>query len=355
MGKGRWVSGIVVIVALVALAASAAATEIVTISPDQRLTMRGASNLLSGVPQYDWNYGCSPTAGGMLVGYYDSHPSGNWSNLVDGDISTYNALASSTIASPEHITDYWGTPDPYIGAWTPHADNCIADFMHTSRSAEGRSDGGTDYADIPIGLKDFTEWDNPGTVVNEAYYADAWNEDVGWWGTPGDDFTYADFKAEIDAGRPMLFGLMTGYDFNWYGHSVAAYGYQDDMFQIKVPTSDPSEINMTVGGFAVWDTWDTTSSQSEWFGWDYSLVPSITDVNGVEWWPFLGFEGASYNALFDWMITEGVYYHPGSPIPEPCTLVLLGSGLIAVIIRRKRRGRRQSRATDLHVLARKGG
>ena len=338
MRKSGW---LVCVLAVMVLAVPATATEMVPITPDQRLTTLGA-NPIAGVPQYTWDHGCSPTSGGMLVGYYDSHPSGNWADLVDGDISTYNTLASDTIASAGHITDYWGTPDPYIGgAWTPHADDCIADFMHTSRSAEGHADGGTGYLDIPIGLEAFTEWDNPGTVVNEAYNATAWTEDVGWWGTPGQDFTYADFMAEIDAGHPMMFGLLTYYD-DWYGHSVVAYGYQDDMFQIKVPIGGGGTVNVTAPGFAVWDTWDTSSAQSEWVDWDDNLVYSVTDGDGREWWPFVPVAGASWIGIYDWIITDGVYYHPEprqppAYIPEPCTLVLLGAGLVGVVIRRKRK------------------
>ena len=70
------------------------------------------ANPISGVPQYSWYHGCSPTSGGMLFGYWDSHASGNWSNLVDGDVSTWNATAQNMVASPEHVADYWGTPDP---------------------------------------------------------------------------------------------------------------------------------------------------------------------------------------------------------------------------------------------------
>ncbi|GAG17477.1 unnamed protein product, partial [marine sediment metagenome] len=105
-----------------------------------------SNSSLSGASQYSWYYGCSPTSGGMLISYWDSHPSGNWSNLVEGDISTQNSIADNMIASPEHISDYGDTPDSNPGG---HDDNCIADFMHTSRSGEGLGDGGTWSSMIP--------------------------------------------------------------------------------------------------------------------------------------------------------------------------------------------------------------
>ena len=119
------------------------------------------ANPLSGVPEYQWYYGCSPTSAGMLVGYYDSHPSGAWDELVAGDVSTWNQTAKDMVASPEHIGDYWGTPDPNPGG---HLDNCLADFMHTSRSAEGLSDGGTAKSMLAQGLAAFTQCDNSSTA-----------------------------------------------------------------------------------------------------------------------------------------------------------------------------------------------
>ncbi len=50
--------------------------------------------LLSGVPSYHWIYGCSPTAAGMLLGYYDSH---GYPNLVEGAAYTQTEAVNEMI------------------------------------------------------------------------------------------------------------------------------------------------------------------------------------------------------------------------------------------------------------------
>ena len=284
--------------------------------------------VLSGVPQYEWYYGCSPTAGGMIIAYWDSHPSGKWANLVDGDVSSFNDIAKNMIASSEHIHDYWGDPDPHPGE---HPDNCIADFMHTSRSEEGLRDGKTSRKMVPIGLKAYANWDNPSTAVNEAYNAESWREEVEYLEGP---FNWEAFKKEIDKGNPLILNLVTyAPDIGEImGHSVAAYGYKENMFNLKIYSNEGWK-EVTVGGFAVWDTWDTSSSQSSWLGQDGSTVYSYLDSDGVEWWPFLDIsitDGWVLTDYWDWQVIEGVYFHPGDPIPEPSSLIFLISGLVGL-------------------------
>jgi len=73
---------------------------------------------LMGVPEYQWFHGCSPTAGGMLFGYWDSKP--GYGNLFDGDASTWwgnddgSTGTKRMVASQEFITG------------TSHPLNCIA-------------------------------------------------------------------------------------------------------------------------------------------------------------------------------------------------------------------------------------
>lgn len=295
------------------------------------------SNPLSGVPEYTWWNGCSPTSGGMIIGYWDSHPSGNWSNLFEGDSSFWwgtvdnaNKVITGTkgmVAGYEHNRS---------GTWKGHSPNSIADFMKTEQ-------GGTWSNNIPVGLEEYALWDNPNTTTNEAYYSDSRVDEVGYYGGP---FSWDAFTTEIDAGNPMLLDVMTyGPGYGWAGHSVVGYGYQDDMFNLKIYT-DSGWQNITVGGFAIWDTWDTTSAQSDWLG-DTSTVYSHLDADGVEWWPFLDVtetDGWSLADYWDWQVVEGVYFHPGAQVPLPSTILLLASGFGIIGYRGIRWGRNSNRS-----------
>lgn len=84
---------------------------------------------LSNTPNYDWWYGCSPTAAGMMIGYYDRN---NFDNLVPGGDAELNSfistpgswdyLAQYVIASPEHVSDFYSggygaSGDDVFGSW----------------------------------------------------------------------------------------------------------------------------------------------------------------------------------------------------------------------------------------------
>ncbi|MFH2138023.1 MAG: PEP-CTERM sorting domain-containing protein [Candidatus Omnitrophota bacterium] len=327
----KYIPFIVLLLILTALSPYSQAAPIISQLFDRDIPL--GSNPIENIPQYNWWYGCSPTAGGMLLGYWDSHPSGNWSNLVEGDVSTWNYTARNMVASPEHIRDYWGTPDPNPEG---HDNNCIADFMHTSRSAGGLNDGGTLGQYIPYGLKEFAKWDNPDTLTNESYEAESWQNPVQRY---AGSFNWNTFKSEIDQGNPTILNMVEYHgDEGWYGHSVVGYGYKENLFNIKI--YDGEWKNITVGGFAIWDTWDISSSQSSWLGWDEETIQSMIDENGVEWWPFLDVSatnGYSYDGgYWDWGITEGVFFHL---VPEPSTFLLFIFGLLSGFFIRKKNPR----------------
>ncbi|MBL7132911.1 MAG: PEP-CTERM sorting domain-containing protein [Phycisphaerae bacterium] len=293
--------------------------------------------LLPGVPEYGWWYGCSPTAGGMMVGYWDGRP--GFGNLYDGNAGVWGGSGASgtksMVASTAHIVA--GDQNGYTyGDWhnstsyPNHEANpdCIADFMHTVN-------GGSYTDDIAEGLEAYCQWDKPGTAVNESYQATASFEDVAFWGTAGHAFDYLDFKAEIDAGRPVILDLIAYLPIShrWAGHSVVAYGYQDNMFEVKVPIGGGGDVDLLVGGFAVMDTWSNGTGQSDWYDWDGAILYPTIDGDGVEWWPFVELLGASWTARNDWMVMDAVSLEV---VPEPATLALLALGGL-VILRRRRR------------------
>ena len=128
------------------------------------------------VPAFTWVFGCSAVSGSMVAGYYDRNgypnmytgptngglmPLNNssWPTWIDGVNQTYpnnplvaskNGVDGRTIRGS--IDDYWigygnTADDPYItGNWTQHIwGTAIGDFMKTSQSYYGNSDGSTTF------------------------------------------------------------------------------------------------------------------------------------------------------------------------------------------------------------------
>jgi hypothetical protein len=270
-----------------------------------------ASSVLSGVPEYLWYHGCSPTSGGMLMGYWAGK---GYTKLLPG---VTNPMVQSTAVNQAISSTAHNVNDTYVG----HTANCVADFMQTVR-------GGTYGDNIPTGLANWTSY--VGLTAKTASLSE-----VSYY---GGSFDYMDFVSEINAGRPMLLNLATyAPSKGWEGHTVLAYGYQADMFALRIYNGTDYD-NITVPGFAVMDTWKNgvgPGKQSDWEDWSSHTLYSQL-VNGVEWWPFLDMtltNGYSYTDVWDWQIDSGVFYEP---VPVPPTLVLLGSGLL-ILLRPRRR------------------
>jgi hypothetical protein len=298
---------------------------------------------LPGTPEYQWWYGCAPTAAGMMVGFWDGVP--GRANLFDGDARTWygdqDTGTKAMVASRAHITagiengrthgDYQNSP-----SYPQHVANpeSIADFLRTV-------DGNTYPSAVAPGLLQFIAWDNPRTALHEGLPAQTAQRDVPFL---GGTFNYSVFKTEIDAGRPMLLNLLTvEKGTKVIGHSAVAYGYQDNMFKIKLPTQGtPPYPDITVGGFAVRDTWMNGTALSEWVDWDEEVFSPVIDASGVEWWPFIETVGASWvydpeeNKLgpYDWMVSDGMTLYV---VPEPATALMVAAGAAMLAWRRGRR------------------
>jgi hypothetical protein len=272
--------------------------------------------VLPGMPSYQWYYGCSPTSAGMVVGYWDGRP--GYGDLFGGDASVESQAVRDMIASPEHISD------PYLRS---HTANSIADFMKTSLS------GVTDFGMIGAGLKAYIEWDDPNTPIDEGYQATVTTHN-----TPlmYGDLSWEMLVSEIDAGRPMMLNMIAAMNGDLYYHTIAAYGYQEDMFQIST-FLDGQQVNVTVGGFAVRDTWPAGSEGSSWLDWNLGTVSSVIDEQNVEWWPWLTLGSYAPDVSHpDWFIYQGITVNV---VPEPGSLgALLVCGLL-VIPRLARRSR----------------
>ncbi len=237
---------------------------------------------LTEFPDYDWYYGCMGTASGNLMGFWDRHGFPDfYTGPVNGGVAPLKTVGSSIgIVSmwasaagfdgrPEnqfgHVDDYYieyesTAPDPYITAGrTPHSPDCIGDFIGLNQmrwtnmagECNGNIDGysfvywdtngdrrvnfqpdssaGTPAVDIQSGLRAWTRYRGYDCSVF-SQLAD-FNPNV----PAGKGFTFDDFKAEIDAGYPVLFFLQqpdemsrdidSATNVNPIIHSIAAYGY----------------------------------------------------------------------------------------------------------------------------------
>lgn len=233
---------------------------------------------LENVPSYKWSYGCSPTAGAMMIAYYDHYENDHgmgYINLYAGNLPSTNAVYGTTVwtdfinggnitvnecplsashlgiggqTTRGHVDDFWlgfgsTDTDPYItNNWQLHGFNCVADFCGTSQNGTGNSpyDGatlvgfntdGTPYyghstaIEFSYGLKAYCE--NKGYAVESAY--NQYTESAGL----SDWFSFADLEAEIDNGHPVAIHFVNSTG----GHTVLAYGYEDATEEVYIKTT----------------------------------------------------------------------------------------------------------------------
>ncbi len=265
-----------------------------SVSPSGGVSAAGTNTL--SVPAYDWSFGCSATSGAMIAAYYDRNgfpniytgptnggtmpmDSSPWPTWTDGTGTAYaqcpltasrNGLdGRSTRGS---IDDYWvayesTAQDPYLtNGWSQHAwGNAIGDYMKTSQSAYANVDGSTTFYNWNTSASQLTcsylesqGVANDGIVGRALFYeargysvTDCYNQKTD---NNGGGFTFALFKAEIDAGRPVMLNLQ--------GHTVVGIGY-----------ADPSTVY-------IHDTWDYLTHAMTWGG-TYAGMPllSVSIVN----------------------------------------------------------------------------
>ena len=269
-----------------------------TIIPESNAA--AGTNTLSNVPAFDWSYGCSATSAAMMFGYYDNSGYPNiYTGPTNGGIipmtnavwgagecplsATHLGIDGRTIKG--HVDDYWiaygsNDPDPFIGNWTEHTQGeCTGDFMGTNQSLKSSSDGSTtfyfntrgsplydyrgaepDRRDGCHGMRLFFESRGYKVSSNYSQYIMGYNGN-----TQG--FTFANYKQEIDAGRPVMIQVD--------GHTMLGYGYNDSGKLVYLR-----------------DTWDYNSHSMTW-GRSYEgmqhygvtvFVPKVTMVspNGRE-------------------------------------------------------------------------
>jgi hypothetical protein len=270
-----------------------------------------------GAPAYTWVYGCSAVSGSMIAAYYDrnGYPDmytgatnggvmpmndDSWPTWTDSAGASYpsNPLIASRNgvdgrATRGSIEDYWvlynsTANDPYItNSWTQHTyGDAIGDYMFTSQSAKGNSDGSTTFWSYSSSSKltcstMASSGYNDGTLGRKNFYeargytvADCYNQKTDNIVSGG--FSFAQYQAEIDAGNPVMLNLA--------GHTVVGVGYDAAANTVYLhDTWDTSVHTMTWGtsysGMALQSVSivQLTASGSG----SYSLNVNSSGVNGV--------------------------------------------------------------------------
>ncbi len=238
--------------------------------------------VLDGVPEYRWNYGCTPTSAGMLMGYWDRLGLGNLvadeatlAPLTSGAQPAYRPFADARgaddyrsdplegdpivdalIASVGHHRDYWAHDlgpgqgahiDPMLAG---HADDSLADYLGTSR---GRLENGSTLTSrVGPGLQ---RW-----VADRGYGpATGWAVQTQIAGAN----PFSDLRRQINRGAPALLHLSLD-GRGGEGHTVLAYGYRDN---------GPGDRWV-----ALRDTWLDGDSTGRY------AIDAEVDADGVEWW-----------------------------------------------------------------------
>lgn len=278
--------------------------------------------ILSDAPDYDWWYGCSPTSAGMMMGYYDinGYDGLYYNNLVPGgsaNLSTFGAgpyIANNAIASLGHIADFYSggygaSGDDVSAPW--HSFDSLADFMGTSQDSVNNPNGSTTfwfytdgsplyardiYADGPSyydrsGMYGMWEYVNycgygSGDPTDDINFYNQYVDTYKIKGSTYGQFTFGDYKTEIDAGRVVMIHVT--------GHSMFGYGYGYD--------DEDNEL------IYLHDTWDEGEHTMAWGG---------------------SYDGLGLRGVTCFTPTGGV-------VPIPGTVLLLGSGLLGLVVVRRR-------------------
>jgi len=241
--------------------------------------------VIPGVPPYIWHHGCGPTAAGMVIGYWDLNGP---DSLVAGDASTQTSEVNAMIADDndnnacgasysDHYRDYSCPLDYWPSLQTDrsetggtHTDNCVADFMLTSRSVYGNYYGWSWFSDVPISILQYISMVEPNVMpeVTNTYFT---------------TFSWEEYKEEIDNNRPMVLLVDTDGDGST-DHFVTAIGYDD-------ATSE----------YGIYDTWD---SNIHWYQWR-EIGPGIswgiygvTTIRNIVWTrPYYVMDSSFFNDL----------------------------------------------------------
>jgi len=257
-----------------------------------QLPTRG-SLIMACVPGYNWCFGCSATSAAMMAAFYDITGRNNfYTGLTNGGVMPMNNSTWADVlingewrhqcplsatrmgldarVSRGHVDDYWilfgaTGPDPWVtNGWVEHThDDCTGDFMYTNQwvwtggdppapnhNTDGSTtfwfngDGSPTYFATLRGLGPPYSYDGGAGIEdffnNEGYtLSDGFNQRIDPYHPSG--FTFTQYKAEIDAGRPVIIHVT--------GHTMLGFGYDDTGNTVYLKdTWDYDDHTMTWGG-----------------------------------------------------------------------------------------------------------
>ena len=242
--------------------------------PDVSITSQ--QGISADVPALDWSYGCSATSAAMDFGYFDRTAYPNmYTGPTNGGVFPLTNAVWGTGENPlsashkgidgrtvkGHVDDYYSaygsSIDPYYGSWTEHSPkDSLGDFMGTSQYYHWQNvDGGTTFFFATNGapLSDYTGSESATPAKRDGthgmkLFAESrgysvtsdYNQYIYGYNGNTQGFTYTQYKAEIDAGYPVLIQLS--------GHTMLGVGYSGTNQIIVHDTWDYADHTMTWGG-----------------------------------------------------------------------------------------------------------
>ena len=237
------------------------------------------------IPELEYMYGCTVTAMAMMLGYYDlyGYQGYDLSDVIDGNVAfdsrgsdgniynknEFDSVLGSTAVTQGHVDRFFDQTAAgekkytYIGGKVANGLNidewdCLADYIGTNQYWRGNGDLSTShyFCDLAwlksTGQTYYVGGENiPAKYVDYKYGLELYVQSKGYdlddkltytekVDTAGGSFTFKDYMAEIDAGRPVLISIV--------GHSMVGYGYNEDTKEIIFDDTYRQNQRMKWGG-----------------------------------------------------------------------------------------------------------